>query len=55
MLNEGRLHLIDAPHLALWPGAAITLTILSVQLLGNWITRRQAGADARRAAAQIGS
>jgi len=55
MLNDGRVHLIDAPHLALWPGAAITLTILSVQLLGNWITRRQ-GADAvRRAAVQAGS
>jgi ABC-type dipeptide/oligopeptide/nickel transport system permease subunit len=55
MLNEGRVHLIDAPHLALWPGTAITLTILSVQLLGNWITRRQDGGAVRRAAMQAGS
>jgi len=55
MLNDGRVHLIDAPHLALWPGAAITLTILSVQLLGNWITRRQGGGAVRRAAVQAGS
>jgi len=55
MLNEGRVHLINAPHLALWPGAAITLTILSVQLLGNWIARRQDGGAVRRAAMQAGS
>lgn len=41
MLNEGRAHLLDAPHLALWPGAAIALTILSVQHIGTWITRRR--------------
>jgi peptide/nickel transport system permease protein len=55
MLNDGRVHLIDAPHLALWPGAAITLTILSVQFLGNWITRRQGGDAVRREAAQARS
>jgi peptide/nickel transport system permease protein len=55
MLNEGRIHLIDAPHLALLPGAAITLTILSVQFLGNWITRRPSGVEASRATVQIGS
>jgi peptide/nickel transport system permease protein len=40
MLNDGRAHLLDAPHLALWPGMAISLTILSVQYLGSWFTRR---------------
>jgi peptide/nickel transport system permease protein len=40
MLNSGRSHLLDAPHLALWPGTAIALTVLSVQYLGGWIARR---------------
>jgi peptide/nickel transport system permease protein len=40
MLNDGRSHLVDAPHLALWPGVAIALTILSVQYLGSWFSRR---------------
>jgi peptide/nickel transport system permease protein len=40
MLNEGRSHLIDAPHLALWPGSAIALSVLSIQFLGSRITRR---------------
>lgn len=40
MLNDGRSHLLDAPHLALWPGSAIALTILSVQYLGSWLSRR---------------
>jgi len=40
MLNDGRSHLLDAPHLALWPGTAIAVTILSVQYLGNWFSRR---------------
>jgi peptide/nickel transport system permease protein len=41
MLNSGRSHLVDAPHLALWPGTAIALTVLSIQYLGGWITRRE--------------
>jgi peptide/nickel transport system permease protein len=37
MLNAGRLHLQDAPHLVLLPGLAIALTILSVHALaGVW-------------------
>lgn len=59
MLNEGRAHLIDAPHLALWPGTAIALTVLSVQFLGGWITRRgaraEADADPRRGVSTIRS
>ena len=34
MLNTGRAHLIDTPWLALFPGLAISLTILAVQSLG---------------------
>lgn len=39
MLNDGRSHLFDAPHLAFWPGLAIALTILSVHTLGAWQAR----------------
>ena len=35
MLNAGRLHLLDAPHLVLLPGAAIALTILSVHAVAG--------------------
>ena len=55
MLNEGRSHLIDAPHLALWPGTAIALTILSVQYLGSWVTCRVHSAGAVRIRGQDGS
>jgi peptide/nickel transport system permease protein len=48
MLNEGRLHLVDAPQLALWPGSAIALSVLSIQYLGSWLTRRVQQADASR-------
>ncbi len=47
MLNEGRSHLIDAPHLALWPGSAIALCVLSIQFLGGWFTRRVQREEAR--------
>jgi peptide/nickel transport system permease protein len=39
MLNAGRAHLVNAPHLALWPGMAIALTILSVHSLADWLGR----------------
>jgi peptide/nickel transport system permease protein len=35
MLNAGRLHLVDAPHLVLLPGMAIALTILAVHSLAG--------------------
>ena len=50
MLNDGRAHLLDAPHLALWPGTAIALTILSVQYLGSWFSRRPEPAGPSRRA-----
>jgi ABC-type dipeptide/oligopeptide/nickel transport system permease subunit len=43
MLNDGRSHLFDAPHLALWPGLAIGLTILAVHALGPWQARVRPG------------
>lgn len=40
MLNDGRLHLSDAPHLAILPGAAISITILSIHALGSALAKR---------------
>lgn len=33
--GEGRVRMIEAPWLAIWPGAAITLTVLAFNLLGD--------------------
>ncbi len=44
MLNAGRAHLIDAPWLALWPGCAISLTILAVHRLGAWLSQMEESA-----------
>ena len=35
MINAGRSHLIDAPHLALSPGLAILLTVMGLNFLGD--------------------
>lgn len=35
MLNEGRAFLLVAPHVALFPGAAVLVTLLAVNLLGE--------------------
>lgn len=35
MLNGGRLHLLDAPHLTVFPGAAIALLVLGFNFLGD--------------------
>jgi len=35
MLSEGRAFLLVAPHLTLFPGLALTLTVLALQLLGD--------------------
>lgn len=39
MLNAGRLHLIEFPHLAILSGLAITFTIMSIHNLGTWLSR----------------
>lgn len=40
MLQASQPHLATSPHLALWPGAAIALTMLGFNLLGNADDRR---------------
>ena len=35
MINAGRRHLLDAPHLALFPGVAILLTVMGLNFLGD--------------------
>ena len=35
MLNDGRSHLFDAPHLVLFPGAATMLAVLAFNFLGD--------------------
>jgi peptide/nickel transport system permease protein len=35
MLNDGRVHLFDAPHLVLFPAAAVMLAVLSFNFLGD--------------------
>ena len=35
MLNGGRLHLLDAPHLTIFPGAAIATLVLGFNFLGD--------------------
>ena len=54
MLNGGRLHLLDAPHLTIFPGAAIALLVLGFNFLGDGLRDaldpkryRRSGTDAR--------
>ena len=47
MLNGGRAHLLDAPHLTIFPGLAIALLVLRFNFLGDGLRdltdpRRQA-------------
>jgi ABC-type dipeptide/oligopeptide/nickel transport system permease subunit len=35
MLNGGRTHLLDAPHLTIFPGVAIALLVLGFNSLGE--------------------
>ncbi|MGH9578640.1 MAG: ABC transporter permease, partial [Terriglobales bacterium] len=35
MLNDGRSHLVDAPHLVLVPAAAVMLAVLSFNFVGD--------------------
>lgn len=56
MINAGRSHLLDAPHLALFPGLAILVTVMGLNFLGDalvgWLdpqARRAAEATLRRA------
>jgi peptide/nickel transport system permease protein len=40
MIQGGRAHLLDAPHVSLVPGAAIFVTVLALNLLGEAMLRR---------------
>jgi peptide/nickel transport system permease protein len=40
MIDAGRGHLLDAPHLALVPGLAIVVSVLSLNLLGDALVDR---------------
>lgn len=40
MINAGRGHLIGAPHLALFPGLAILLTVMGLNFLGDALVDR---------------
>ncbi|MEO8070999.1 MAG: ABC transporter permease, partial [Acidobacteriota bacterium] len=40
MLDGGRSHLFDAPHLTLFPGLAIALTVLALNLAGDALRDR---------------
>ena len=35
MLNDGRSHLFDAPHLVLFPAGAVMLAVLSFNFIGD--------------------
>jgi peptide/nickel transport system permease protein len=43
LLNASRAHLLEAPWAALWPGLAISLTILSVHAWGRRLAERPIG------------
>jgi peptide/nickel transport system permease protein len=45
MINTGRAHLLDAPHVALFPGLAIVWTVLGLNFLGDGLI---AALDPRR-------
>jgi len=40
MINAGRAHLLDAPHLALFPGLAILVTVMGLNFLGDSLVGR---------------
>ena len=43
MLNYGRAHVLDAPHLTVFPGFAIALVVLGLNLLGDSLRDRLEG------------
>jgi len=51
MINAGRAHLLDAPHVALFPGLAIVWTVLGLNFLGDGLVD---ALDPRRRAAASG-
>jgi peptide/nickel transport system permease protein len=51
MIDAGRSHLLDAPHVTLFPGIAIALSVLSLNFLGDALIDRL---DPRRRAGTTG-
>ena len=45
MLDAGRSHLLDAPHLTIFPGLAIALLVVGFNFLGDGLRDRM---DPRR-------
>jgi peptide/nickel transport system permease protein len=45
MLNYGRVHVLDAPHLTVFPGLAVALVVLGLNLLGDSLRDRMGGAE----------
>jgi ABC-type dipeptide/oligopeptide/nickel transport system permease subunit len=45
MLNYGRVHVLDAPHLTVFPGLAIAFVVLGLNLLGDGLRDRLGGAE----------
>lgn len=45
MLNYGRVHVLDAPHLTVFPGLAIAIVVLGLNLLGDSLRDRLGGAE----------
>jgi len=43
MLNYGRAHVLDAPHLTVFPGLAIALVVLGMNLLGDGLRDKLGG------------
>ncbi|MED4957589.1 ABC transporter permease [Paenibacillus macerans] len=55
MLSESRTYMLSDPWIAIFPGVAITLTVLGINLFGDWLrdyldpkTRKTAGLDEAR-------
>jgi ABC-type dipeptide/oligopeptide/nickel transport system permease subunit len=45
MINYGRAHLLDAPHLTVFPGLAIAMVVLGLNLLGDGLRDQSGRAD----------
>jgi peptide/nickel transport system permease protein len=45
MLNYGRVHVLDAPHLTVFPGLAIAFVVLGLNLLGDSLRDSLGGAE----------
>ena len=52
MLNGGRAHLLDAPHLTMFPGLAIALLVLGFNFLGDGLRDSDRSRSARRRSGQ---